>query len=256
MHRVLVWDLPVRLFHWLLAVGVCAAFAIAETADDNGVLFVWHMIIGLLLALVTVLRLVWGAVGARYARFREFSFQPRALFEYFKGLLAPTSRRHHVGHNPATSYAAIAIFLAVLGLSGSGLLMASGNGGELEEVHEILAFGLVALAGLHVVGVALHSIRHRDKIAWSMIDGKKLAAPESGIPSSHVGAALGGLLCVVAATAWLLAGYDGRMGRVVLPGTEITVGAESDKKGGRQKQLGERSFEHHGNEDREHDSDD
>lgn len=244
MQRVHVWDLPVRLFHWLLVAGFCGAFAIAEFTDDDGPLFVLHMVLGLLVGLMTVLRVVWGLVGTRYARFREFTFQPKRLMGYFKGLLT-RSNESYVGHNPATSYAALVIFAAALGLTASGLLMALGNAKQLKELHEVFAFGLLTVGGLHVAGVALHSFRYRDRIALSMLDGKKSVAPESAITSNHLGAALVMLLTLGAATTWLLSGYDQTTGSVSLPGTSIRFGAESDEKGDRQMHTGKRSARAH-----------
>jgi cytochrome b len=212
----------------LLAAGFFGALMIAEFTDDEGGFFALHMILGLLVGLMTVLRIVWGVVGSRYARFREFTVHPKRLFDYFKDLFTPKGERY-VGHNPATSFAALSIFVAVLGLVASGGLMALGRGDDLKELHEVFAFGMLAVVGLHVIGVMLHTFRHRDQIVLSMLDGKKSVAPEFAIPSSHLGASIVALLSLSVAAVWLLSGYDPRTGRVNLPGTSVSFGTESDE---------------------------
>ena len=79
MRRTLVWDIPTRLFHWLFAGGFIAAAVIALGQSDDSPLFPYHGIIGLALGLMLVLRVLWGIVGTRHARFGSFAFGPRAV---------------------------------------------------------------------------------------------------------------------------------------------------------------------------------
>ena len=79
MRRTLVWDIPTRLFHWLFAGGFIAAAVIALGQGDDSPLFPYHGMIGLALGLLLVLRVVWGFVGSRHARFGSFAFGPRAV---------------------------------------------------------------------------------------------------------------------------------------------------------------------------------
>jgi len=216
MQRILVWDVPVRLFHWLLVVGFVGAFALAELADDEGPFFVLHMVLGLTVAAMTVLRVLWGFVGSRYARFRALALRPRALLEYFRGILGAVTPPTQLGHNPATSHALLVMLGAVLGLAASGLVMSSTGARGLEEVHEFLGIGLLAVAVVHVLGVAWHSWRHRDGIVLGMLDGRKRGEPSAAIPSAHPVAALVGLGLTALVAAWLLAGYDASLGRVRL----------------------------------------
>ncbi|MBK7777844.1 MAG: cytochrome b/b6 domain-containing protein [Sandaracinaceae bacterium] len=85
MKRILVWDLPTRLFHWLLAGSFVAAFAIANVVDDDSSTFVVHMLLGAVMGLLVVLRVVWGFIGSRYARFGSFAFGPSDVIAYVKG---------------------------------------------------------------------------------------------------------------------------------------------------------------------------
>ena len=110
--RVLVWDLPTRVFHWLLAASFAGAWLTGESERWRDV----HMMLGYSVAGLILFRIVWGFVGSRYARFRSFVFRPSELFAYLRSL-ATRSPRHYLGHNPAGS---IAIFL----LLGLGLVTA------------------------------------------------------------------------------------------------------------------------------------
>ncbi|MFT3771741.1 MAG: cytochrome b/b6 domain-containing protein [Minicystis sp.] len=86
--RVLVWDLPTRLLHWLLAASFIGAFAVAVLSEHRNPVFAVHMLLGAIAAFVVVLRIAWGFVGLRYARFRSFAFGPRAVVEYVRGAFA------------------------------------------------------------------------------------------------------------------------------------------------------------------------
>lgn len=65
MKRILVWDLPTRLFHWLLAASFIAAFTIANVVDDDSATFVVHMLLGAVMSAMVVQRVLWGVVGSR-----------------------------------------------------------------------------------------------------------------------------------------------------------------------------------------------
>lgn len=221
--RNLVWDIPVRLVHALLVGGFAAAFAIAQLSDDDGPLFALHMVFGLLVLVVALYRIVWGVVGTRYARFTAFEWRPAALAAYFAGVVTGGSSRH-VGHNPATSYATIAILVFCLGIGGTGALMTLGVGEELEEVHEFFAFALLGVAIVHIAGVLLHTVRYRDDLIRSMLDGRKALASASDEPRPAWGA---GVVLGVLALGTLglgFAGYDPGSGSVVIPGVGWRLG--------------------------------
>mgnify|MGYP000449590781 CR=1 FL=1 len=88
MAKVLIWDLPTRLIHWLLTFGFLACFGIAQFAGEHSAWFPIHMILGISLGIIVVLRVAWGFTGTRYARFGSFLYSPSALYEYMKGTLA------------------------------------------------------------------------------------------------------------------------------------------------------------------------
>ncbi|MEO8196823.1 MAG: cytochrome b/b6 domain-containing protein [Thermoanaerobaculia bacterium] len=224
--------MPVRLAHWLLAALVLGAFALANLVSDESVAFAWHAIAGLIAVFVIALRLVWGLVGTRYARFGDFSLRPTELARYLRGVFSRDAEGSGAGHNPATSWFAIVIYAGILGLGITGFLTARGNE-SAEEIHEVLAWSVIGLVVMHVVGVLLHVVRKRENLIASMITGRKIGADLAGIPSARVGTA--GLLIglVVAFGALLLSGFDAGTRRLTLPivGTTLTIGDTKDKGG-------------------------
>lgn len=191
MDKAKVYDLPTRLFHWLFAGLFIAAFAIAQLTDDESPWFSQHMLLGLILFVTTLLRVVWGIIGSRYARFSSFPLNPLRLMEYFREILS-TKRRTYFAHNPASAWAAVAMIGLALGLGVTGYLMASGQKETFEDIHELMANAFAFVVVAHVAGIVLHSLRHRDGIALSMIHGRKdNKEGASSIASSHRFVAMG-----------------------------------------------------------------
>jgi len=232
--RVLVWDLPTRFLHWLLAASFLGAFAIAQLADEHSPVFAVHMLLGALAALAVVLRAVWGFIGSRYARFGNFAFGPRDLIRYLRGAFGRDGEKFP-GHNPANAWAAYAMLALTLGLAITGVLMSRG-GHAMKEVHEVLAYAMIAVVGAHVAGIVLYTLRRRENIALGMIDGKKAAEPAQAIPSRHPVAALVFVSATCAWTAMLVRGYDAQSQSIRVPGSGSTIqlgeGEKGERKGG------------------------
>lgn len=196
--RILVWDVPTRLFHWLLAGCFAGAFLTAESERLRDV----HVGLGYTFAGLIAFRLVWGVVGSRYARFRSFLFSPAELWRYLRSL--PTrAPRHYLGHNPAGA-AAIFVLLALgSGIAVTGYAVFNDLGGEgLEELHEGLAFAMLAIVAVHVAGVLLSSVRHRENLATAMVTGRKRGQPGQAIRRGHAWMALLMVAAVAAYWAW------------------------------------------------------
>lgn len=224
MGLVLIWDLPTRLFHWALSIGFLAAAIISLGLGDDSPLFPYHAIIGLAIASMVVLRVLWGFVGTRYARFRSFAFGPDEVTRYMKSAIAGGGKRY-VGHNPGSAIAIFALLSLVLAMGVTGVMIGQGNE-SIKETHETLAWVTVGFVILHVLGVALHSVRHRENITASMIHGKKHAQSAEAINSSRpIAAAV--LLLITGALAWtLVRNYNPATQTTTLPllGTALTLG--------------------------------
>jgi cytochrome b len=213
--RVLVWDLPTRVLHWLLAASFAGALAVALLVRHRSPVFPVHMLLGAVAGMVVVLRLIWGLVGSRYARFRSFAFGPREVFRYLRGLVTGQGEEH-VGHNPANAWAAYAMLASVLGTAVTGALMGSG-GRIVRQIHPIFAYATVALIAVHLAGIAVHTLRRRENIALGMLDGRKLGARPQAIASAHPIAALAMVALVGVSAGVLVEGYDAQSKTVSLP---------------------------------------
>jgi cytochrome b len=180
MEKILVWDLPTRIGHWLLV----TAFIVSYLSGDSEEWRLVHVTAGYAMAGVLVFRLFWGMAGTRYARFKSFLFSPRQVFVYLGGLLKGKPA-HWVGHNPAGSYAIYAMILLGAAVVGSGWAVYADVGGEwLAEVHDALSYVMLGVVGVHVVGVVVSSRLHRENLVRSMVTGYKQGMGEEAIASS------------------------------------------------------------------------
>lgn len=194
---VKVWDVFVRFSHWAVALGFLVAFV---TEDDLMILHVWA---GYLVGVLVVLRLFWGVVGTKHARFTDFVAGPRTVRTYLRELIAFRAPRH-LGHSPAGGAMAIALWLGLLAVVWSGMefyaldqgggplaalgataMFAAGDrsAGAWEEFHEILANLVMVLVGLHLAGVIWACLVHRENLVRAMWDGKKRAEKSQPAPS-------------------------------------------------------------------------
>lgn len=182
LKRILIWDLPTRVFHWTFALSFAGAYLTAETERYRDI----HLALGYLFLGLLVFRLIWGLTGTRYARFSAFLFKPAEIIDYIRGLFSHNAK-HYIGHNPAGS---VAIFL-LLGLgmliSVSGVLLDFEIGGEMfEEWHEVAANLMLAVVVVHILGVIVSSLLHGENLVSSMINGFKNAESGQSAEKSHV----------------------------------------------------------------------
>jgi len=199
--NVLVWDLPTRVFHWLLALSFAGAFLTAESERYRDV----HVMLGYTMLGLVAFLLVWGLVGTRYARFWSFAFGPRSVLIYLKSLFT-RSPQHYLGHNPAGSWAIYALLVLSLLAGASGYATYNDIGGHwMENLHEALANTLLGVVFVHIAGVLVSSLLHRENLVRSMLNGYKSAKSGDGIRYRHrlIGAAL-----VAAVAAFWIAGPD------------------------------------------------
>ncbi len=207
---IIVWDLPTRVFHWLLVVGFALALI---TSDDSRYLYA-HVYGGYLFAGLLAFRFIWGAVGSRYAKFRSFAYDWPSVTAYLKGLINGQASRY-IGHNPAGSWAIFAMLLLGLLVVITGLVVLGGEerhgplnglisfkvGKGTKEIHELLAWSMFGLVVLHLCGVILESVFHKENLIWAMITGRKEAA--AGTPGAAGHHLLGVTLLFVGAASAL-----------------------------------------------------
>jgi len=148
-------------------------FAVAwATGDEWGKV---HEPAGYLILALVAARLVWGVIGTRYARFWQFVRRPRFVIDYLASMVSGKERRY-LGHNPAGGAMVVALLVALIatGMTGWMMTLDAYWGVEwVEELHEAIANLTIAMVAVHVVGVALASVRHHENLVRAMIDGRK-----------------------------------------------------------------------------------
>lgn len=225
MRSLLVYDWPTRIFHWLFAGFFVAAFAISHLVDDDSAGFPLHMLAGLAMCGVILLRLVWSLAGTRHARLSDLVLAPAQLIAYVKGMFSGTTQRW-TGHNPASSWAAVAMVCLGAGLGATGYLMATGAESELlEEAHELMANAFLVVVLLHVGGLVAHALRHRDRLAASMVTGRKqLLAPDRPAVRSRPFVGLVFIVLTGFSVVHLLRHYDAQARTLDLFGQTLRLG--------------------------------
>lgn len=163
-----VWDVPVRLFHWSLVAAIAVAFL---SSEEGSLLGAWHITAGWVAAVLIVFRLCWGFVGNAQARFASF-VKPGAVVPHLRELAGGKPKRS-IGHNPLGGLAVLALLAGTAAVTWTGIQMTSGGGNE--ELHEVLAFSLLGLIVVHVIGVVVMSVLTRDNLVRAMVTGVKPA---------------------------------------------------------------------------------
>lgn len=229
MAKQLIYDLPTRILHWLFSGLFVMAFLIAKTVDDENPAFSYHMLAGLTLSVLVVLRVLWGFIGSYYARFSSFELRPKYLLEYVKGILSGDKKRWP-GHNPASSWGTLIMLGSALMLGISGILMTSGYKEEFEDLHELFANVFLISVLLHIAGILLHSIRYKDAIAFSMIHGKKDVVENSSVPvTSRPFEALVLVIILTIFTTYLSKNFNRQTSELNLFGKTLLLGEDIKK---------------------------
>lgn len=208
MKTVQVWDLPLRLFHWLLVAAVTAAIV---TAEIGGNLIDWHGRLGLFVMGLVLFRLVWGFVGSTHARFAEFFPTPAKLRAYL------TNSWQGLGHNPLGAFSVFGL-LGLLAIQvGTGLfanddiafhgplyeLAGSALSGKLTGIHELAGNALIALIGLHVSAILFYAHVKKINLVRPMVTGTKQM--EAGNENASQELKGGGILALLLAVGLAVA---------------------------------------------------
>jgi len=190
-----VWDIVVRFGHWTLA----ALFLTAYISEGEPT---WlHTSAGYGVLVVIAFRVLWGFIGTEHARFRDFIYPLSEVRSYLQGLIA-RKPRHYLGHNPAGGLMVFALLVALTGTACTGMALFAADRGRgpiaagaalmrgeqlrddgryakvgskrfWKEVHEIFANATLALVVMHIAGVVVSSVLHRENLARAMVTGRK-----------------------------------------------------------------------------------
>jgi cytochrome b len=187
MNKIRVWDLPIRLFHWSLAVLVTVAIVTQKIGGDA---LEWHFRAGYAILALVCFRIVWGVIGSHYARFASFLYSPATIIAYVRGGPKGTQHAFH-GHTPIGSLSVLALLLIVLAQTVSGLFSNDDIASEGPLVHFISKGGsdsvtwfhaqvggnlVYILVGLHVAAIAYYFIRRKINLVTPMVTGDKPGA--------------------------------------------------------------------------------
>lgn len=185
MKRILIWDIPTRLFHWLFA----TSFAVAWLTSENDQWLSVHTFFGYLMLGLIGFRLIWGVVGGHYARFASFLYSPLAGLAYLRQVFSGKAARY-LGHNPAGSQAIYLLLALGLAVCLTGLFTQGGEeqqgaiaglvsiaaGRMIKEGHEVTAILMLLVVFGHLAGVAVESWLHKENLPRSMVTGMKEAS--------------------------------------------------------------------------------
>lgn len=206
----LIWDLPVRLVHWLIAALIAFSWWSVHQHHTD-----WHIWSGCAILTLLIFRLLWGFVGSSTARWASFVRGPRALADHFKG------RWVGIGHNPLGALSVIAMFIALAVQVGLGLisededgiytgplsgLVSIGTSDKARDIHELWFNLILALIVLHLAAIAYYRFRGR-KLTRPMITGR--AEVEPGTEPMRRGKWWVALICLaigIGITRWIIAG--------------------------------------------------
>ncbi|MEO7622355.1 MAG: cytochrome b/b6 domain-containing protein [Gallionella sp.] len=181
LQRILVWDAPTRMFHWLQVLSFAAAYWTADSERLRN----YHVALGYILLGLLVFRLLWGFIGTRYARFGSFVFNPKQIITYLLALIKGKPQ-HYLGHNPAGSVSVWVLLGLGLFICVTGVMALQDNASDVVgDLHGVATYIMLGVIGLHLVGVLISSIMHRENLLRAMLTGFKAADPEQGIPRAY-----------------------------------------------------------------------
>lgn len=187
-----IWDLPTRLFHWLLVVLIGISWASGEIGGNA---MEYHMWSGYAVLALVLFRLVWGVMGSETSRFSQFLRGPAAVRVYARTLFT-RGNGHGIGHNPLGGWMVAAMLLALSVQTGTGLfanddiategplynLVSKSVSDALTEVHEGTFDVLLALIAIHIAAIVFYRVYKRDDLVRPMLTGSKEVADDTPPP--------------------------------------------------------------------------
>ncbi len=213
--ELLVWDLPLRLVHWAIALCFAGSWITAEAG------FEWtelHFRLGYTTLGLVLFRVVWGFVGPTHARFLNFVRGPAAILSYLRGTSSASVTQSYPGHNPLGALSVLALLTALLFQATSGLfisddifyagpynpVVSSATAGQLANLHHLNFRLLQCLVALHLLAIGWYYWRRKQNLVKPMLTGRKRIPHAAAIQHSQLVKALCVAAAVVAFVAWLL----------------------------------------------------
>ncbi|MBM6551544.1 cytochrome b/b6 domain-containing protein [Marinomonas ostreistagni] len=218
MKKVLVWDWPVRVMHWLMVI-LFTGLILTGRADED--YWQWHFYMGYSLSAVIIARLLYGFLGSSFARFKQFLYHPMEVLGYVKTLLIGRGKAY-LGHNPVGGIMVLVLLLALSLQWLSGLFtsddifwfgplygaLGEAFNSQMSSLHHLLPDILLILVALHIVAVLYHELRFKERLVAAMVHGRKVIhgqerdTPEQAIKTPRLGVTVS-LMVALAWLAWL-----------------------------------------------------
>ena len=211
MRRIAVWDVPTRLFHWMLAALIGFSWWSAENDHMD-----WHIWSGFGILTLLIFRFLWGFFGSSTARFSSFVRGPKAVSGYLRG------QWRGIGHNPLGALSVLALLAATLVQVGLGLFSSDEDGlfsgplatwvdldlsEEITDLHDKFFDILQILIGVHIAAILFYALFKRSNLVGPMLTGRAAVDPEA--TPMRPGKWWVALICLVVAlatTRWIIAG--------------------------------------------------
>ncbi len=212
--RRLVWDLPLRVFHWLLVASIVASYVTAKIGFETMQI---HMYLGYWTLGLILFRILWGFVGPKHSRFSSFVASPAGIWRYARGLGAGTMIQT-AGHNPLGGISVILMlvlvgFQATTGLFATDDIVWTGpyNGAvsgdtaqRLTAWHEMNFNFILAAVGLHILAIAFYLLVKKQNLVGAMVHGKKYVAENEAITKSEIVKAVIAIVISAGLVFWLV----------------------------------------------------
>ena len=216
MHTIRVWDLPTRLFHWLLAACV---IGLVVTGSIGGNWMNWHLRLGYAVLSLLLFRLVWGFIGGHWSRFASFVYAPSSLVAYLRGQTHP---EHHVGHSPLGALSVFALLLILAAQVGTGLMsddeiaffgplvrFVSGDTVSMATSYHknVGKFIVISLVALHLLAILFYKLVKNQGLVHPMVVGDKQLTVQVPSANDTTGTRLLALVVLAlcgAAVAWVV----------------------------------------------------
>ena len=219
--RVLVWDLPTRLFHWSLVLAVAGCWWTGERGPVE-----LHALLGYCVLALLLFRIAWGLAGSETARFSSFVRGPAAALDHVRHLLRPGRLDHPAGHNPLGAWSVVLLLIVLLIVSATGLFLyddeiywapLNGLAGEeteaiLDRLHHLSFDVLLVLVALHVAAVFLYLLVKRADLIRPMLTGRADLPPGAAAPRIASTPLALAMAAAAALAVWALVTYGPRFG--------------------------------------------
>jgi cytochrome b len=192
-HKILIWDIPVRLFHWMLVIAIAYSWYAIEIMED----LEQHFLAGYCILALVLFRLIWGFIGTDYARFTNFIYSLSETRRYFKSL--PGKKIHaYAGHNPAGGLSVIAMLLFILIQVSTGLfstddyyfgplnsLVSDAVATTITKIHHFNSDIIIGLIALHILAIVFYRLYKKERLVGAMFSGRKVTKNDSLKPIAN-----------------------------------------------------------------------